>query len=410
MTNELPEENKILDIEDTGVQLSDDQSATLEKIVEWWKEAKQHTTNHPHLTLGGFAGTGKTTLMGELRKAIDAKEVRFCAFTGKATITLRKKLYATDVMKPTDICSTIHKFMYLPIINEKTGEIVEWRKLPQSHPDLIIIDESSMVNREIFNDIMSLGIPTLFVGDHGQLPPVSKSDSFNLMENPEIKLEKIHRQAQDSPIIKLSMMAREMKHIPVGMLSEEVGKINSFATHVDLLTKESFNKGELYILTDMNKRRVALNRSIIQRFNLSLKDRIPQEGSRLICLKNNMKMNPPIFNGMHCTLESVGTSDNWGNFEANLSNDEGEKIRIKKMSTHFFLNETGKAPDGVDWRTIGEQFDFGYAMTVHKAQGSEADAVFIFGQGFGKPEERAKWLYTAITRAKKKLFICGDKI
>jgi exodeoxyribonuclease-5 len=123
-----------------------------------------------------------------------------------------------------------------------------------------------------------------------------------------------------------------------------------------------------------------------------------------------MKMNPPIFNGMHCTLESVGRTDNWGNFEANLSNDEGEKIRIKKMSTHFFLNETGKAPEGVDWRTIGEQFDFGYAMTVHKAQGSEAGTVFIFGQGFGKPDERAKWLYTAITRAKKRLFICGDRI
>jgi exodeoxyribonuclease-5 len=74
----------------------------------------------------------------------------------------------------------------------------------------------------------------------------------------------------------------------------------------------------------------------------------------------------------------------------------------------MFNNEKGVLPDGVRYREAGDLFDFGYALTVHKAQGSEFDRVFIFGTGFG--EWRNQWLYTAITRAKKELYICCDKI
>lgn len=402
---------EIQDPENTGIVLSDDQVFALDAIVAWWKN--RNLPGNQYITMGGFAGTGKTTIMSELRKAIDAKHVNFMAFTGKATLNMRKKLYASNVMKSQDECTTIHKFMYSPIIDEKTGQIKEWRKSPKRTPDLIIIDEASMVNREIWNDLVSLGVPILAVGDHGQLPPVQKGDSFNLMENPQIRLEKIHRQAEDSPIIRFSMMAREGKFIPFHEVrsGENVAtKIPSFSKYIDLLEQSKFNDGELYVLTDLNRRRVRLNESILQRFNIKPKDGYPTKGARLICLKNNMKNNPPLFNGMHSTLVGIGNKDNWGNFEARMTDDEGNDFWLKKVSTHFFMNETGKAPEGIDWRTIGEQFDYGYCMTVHKAQGSEADRVFIFGTGFGEQSDRARWLYTAITRARKELYICGDKI
>lgn len=404
------------DVENTGIILSEDQQKALDFIVGWWKENREHKSDNSvpiTITLGGFAGTGKTTIMSELRKAIDAKNVNFMAFTGKATLNMRKKLYNSEVMKSGDECTTIHKFLYSPIVDEKTGEIKEWRKLPKRTPDLIIIDEASMVNRDIWNDLASLNVPILAVGDHGQLPPVQKGDVFNLMENPMIKLEKIHRQAEESPIIRMSMMAREMKFIPFQKNTNEFGtacKVNSFSEYVDLLEQSMFNEGELYVLTDLNRRRVRLNQSILERFNLRPKDGYPSPGSRLICLKNNMKRNPPIFNGMHCTLKRIGRMDNWGNFSAEVSDDEGYSFWIDKMSTMFFMNETGKMPEGVNWKTVGEQFDYGYAMTVHKAQGSEADRVFIFGTGFGEVSDRARWLYTAITRAKKEVYLCGDKI
>src|SRR5574342_964575 len=204
---------QIQDPENTGITLSEDQDRALNKIVDWWKYSKVRIKDDSEniklaesfITLGGFAGTGKTTIMSELRKAIDAKYVNFMALTGKATLNMRKKLYASNVMKSQDECTTIHKFMYSPIIDEKTGQIKEWRKSPKRTPDLIIIDEASMVNREIWNDLVSIGVPILAIGDHGQLPPIQKGDPFNLMENPQIRLEKIHRQAEDSPIIRFSM-------------------------------------------------------------------------------------------------------------------------------------------------------------------------------------------------------------
>jgi exodeoxyribonuclease-5 len=393
----------------SGIILSEDQERALDNIMKWWK-ARQRGEGPKFMTLGGYAGTGKTTIMAEIRKAINAREVNFMALTGKASLNMSRKL-SKGILKGGDQISTIHKFLYQPVIDEKTGQVKEWKRSPTRKPNLIIVDEASMLGREIWEDLLSLGVPILAVGDHGQLPPVSKGDPFNLMASPMVRLEKIHRQAEDSPIVRMSMMAREGKPIPLGMLSNTVGKTKSFAEFQNLLEEDEFKAGELYVLTDLNRRRVKLNEAILIRFGiLPGPGSTPKPGSRLICLKNNTKTNPPIFNGMHTTLLKVHKEDSYNNFSATLLSDEGDEFYLPKISKLFFLNESGKAPEDVSWKTIGEQFDYGYAMTVHKAQGSEADRVFVFGTGFGTPEDRARWLYTAITRARKELYICGDVI
>ncbi len=76
-----------------------------------------------------------------------------------------------------------------------------------------------MVSEDIFRDLTSYGIDILAVGDHGQLPPIE--GKFSLMSDPILRLEKIHRQAADNPIINLSMQIRENGKIPKGYVNNE---------------------------------------------------------------------------------------------------------------------------------------------------------------------------------------------
>jgi exodeoxyribonuclease-5 len=82
-----------------------------------------------------------------------------------------------------------------------------------------------MINGDVWRDLSDLGIPILAVGDHGQLPPIE--GSFNLMADPELRLEEIFRQEEDSPIIELSTKARETGNIPVGRYSDNVRKLDN---------------------------------------------------------------------------------------------------------------------------------------------------------------------------------------
>jgi len=128
--------------------------------------------------------------------------------------------------------------------------------------------------------------------------------------------------------------------------------------------------------------------------------------SRLVCLRNNFRIPIPIYNGALGILNDIKDYDEH-RYSAGIKLDDGGMYN-GLISKHTFLSEKAKVPDEVDCRRQGDLFDYGYALTVHKAQGSEFDRVFIFGSGWG--EFKNQWLYTAITRAKKELYICMDKI
>ncbi|HEC65597.1 MAG TPA: hypothetical protein ENI23_09895 [bacterium] len=385
-------------------QLSADQKQALDNLLDWKKEAKT-----PFITLGGYAGTGKTTLTSILRKSLhkDKKKLKvaFCSYTGKATRVLKEQLIKSKSVYSQDSISTIHALIYSPIVNNKEV-ITGWKLNDTLDYDLIIIDESSMIDESIWADLLSFNIPIIAVGDHGQLPPIS--GNFNLMEKPILKLEEIHRQAKDNPIIKLSTLARKSGEIPVGVFADGVAKISRQNSESGEKVEEllrSYNNDTL-ILCGYNTTRNKLNTFI--RGAREFESPNPQTGDRVICLKNNHIKN--IHNGMVGTIKQIEEeNDTW--YQASIKMD-GEKdtfsglIAIEQFGNKKSMNFTEKRGKF----TKGDLFDFGYALTVHKAQGSESNRVVLFEERFPKMDDEMwrRWLYTGVTRAKEELFVIGQ--
>ncbi len=391
------------------LSFSPDQTRTLERLRAWALKPKGRS-----ITLGGYAGTGKTTVIASLRaelaKTRPELRVAFCSYTGKASQVLRQTLVASESLLSQDTCGTIHALLYSPLIDDDGG-ITGWIRSKQIEADLIILDEASMVTDMIWHDLLSTNVPIIAGGDHGQLPPVE--GSFNLMNKPELLLETIHRQAEGNPIIRLAEEARRTGRIPVGDFSPSVRKF-SHATHdasdindlVDHLLSNLHD--DMLLLCGYNKTRVALNRSV--REKLGRESEEPEGGDRVVCLKNTYK-NPsgPIYNGMVGRIESIEPEgEHW--YAAAIDFAEDGRRLDGFISRHQFNRpETVmKVPD-LEQKKIGERFDYGYALTVHKSQGSQAKTVLLFEERFPKSDDEAwrRWLYTAVTRARENLYIVG---
>jgi exodeoxyribonuclease-5 len=384
-------------------RLSPDQALALSAILKWFKSDK---TKQPFITLGGFAGTGKTTLIAVIRRELlkldPTLKVGFASYTGKAARVLRTKLEEQSVRYPQDTVGTIHSLIYSPVINEKE-EIIGWKTKEKIDRHLIIIDEASMVDGTIWQHLLSYNVPLIVVGDHGQLPPIR--GSFNLVENPKLRLEQIHRQAALNPIIGLSIQAREHGLVRTGVYSPQVIKYNLGEAETgdamqELLAQYDY---ETLVLCGYNTTRIRLNGHIRQL--LGFESPLPQSGDRVICLRNNHAKN--LFNGMLGTINSlVPKNEEWYDAEIILDNELTPfrgLISVKQFNAPSALNFTrvrGKVMGG-------DLFDFGYALTVHKAQGSQARRVLLFEERFKKmsEDEWRRWLYTAITRAESELYI-----
>ena len=159
-------------------KFTNQQAAALSAIGAWLKAYNKGGPQY--ITLGGYAGTGKTTLIAALRKVLTANmpatKVGFAAFTGKAALVLKRKLVEDKILRPGDSISTLHSLMYYSETGK--GDVLKWRKRDLLKVDMIIVDEASMVSEDIWNDLLSFGKPVLAVGDHGQLPPIG--NNFNL--------------------------------------------------------------------------------------------------------------------------------------------------------------------------------------------------------------------------------------
>jgi len=386
------------------LKLSADQTKIVGKILTWFKTPG----DHQFITLGGYAGTGKTTLVSFLRKELNRKnknlKVAFCSYTGKATQVIKTKLKESEAEFEQDSVSTIHSLIYSPVVNNH-DVIIGWTLKSQLPADLIIIDEASMVDRKIWQDLLSFHTPIIAVGDHGQLPPIK--EGFNLMEKPMLKLEKIHRQARENPIIQLSIIAREQGKIPEGNFGKNILKILRNSPEAEETVKDlllDYDRDAL-VLCGYNSTRVKINKFIRQ--NQGFESEEPEVGDRVICLRNNHIAG--IYNGMLGTINSIFPKNpDW--YLANISMDNKKEaydglIYRKQFGRKDSLNFTEERQAVKK----GDLFDFGYALTVHKAQGSEAKRVILFEERFGRMDDITwkKWLYTAITRAQEELFIIG---
>lgn len=323
-------------------------------------------------TLGGYAGTGKSTLISFMLNRL--KHTAVCAFTGKAANVLRRK--GVDA-------STIHSLIYEPYYE---GGVIKFELRTNLPFDRIIVDEASMVSLDLYTDLMSFKIPILFVGDHGQLEPVGSD--FNLMKDPDVKLEKIHRNAGD--IAKFAEWLRFDR--PAKGFRGGDGKILMFDRN--FVRTPAFIKMACesdQVICAYNKTRCDVNarvRAAMGRTGMLV------EGEKVMCLRNNKLLG--IFNGMQGTVLAhykKGRHD-FIDFESN-----GEIFPEIRIMPEVFGQE--KSPDKVEKGF--NPFDYAYCITAHKSQGDEFNNVMVIEQKCPNWEHK-RWAYTSASRAKEKIY------
>src|SRR5665213_1712138 len=360
------------------------QDAALKAVAAWLKAKPGQGATPQAFRLFGYAGTGKTTLARHLAQEVDGK-VLYAAFTGKAALVMRSK--------GCERASTIHSLIYK---TRESGEEVPsfdlWDEAPASKAALIVIDECSMVDAELGRDLMTFGVPLLVLGDPAQLPPIQGGGFFTEAE-PDAMLTEVHRQAKDNPIVRLSMDIRAGDYLEPGRYGE-----SEVVRKADLDPERVINADQ--VLVGRNNTRRAYNMRMRER--RGFKETMPEAGDKLVCLRNNRKKG--LFNGGLWSVKERGGRKS-GIMTMRLLPDDETATRGVKVSVRPECFTGGI--EQIDWqrRKPYDEFDYGYVLTVHKAQGSQWDDVVLFDESFAFSESRERWLYTGITRAAKRLTI-----
>lgn len=422
-----------------------------EKIKSWFKDSLSQI-----FVLAGYAGTGKTYLINYIINNIlrlKPEQVAFVTPTGKAASVLIQR--GRDAL-------TIHKLMYNPIETEYTTKVDEKiikskkikfvKKSSIGNYKLIVIDEISMVEEKVLEDLLSYGIKILCSGDRQQLPAIGKSNT--LLEKPDAELTEIVRQSSENSIVKV---ATEIRH-------EILPHFGSYGTDVLILNGSALSENQYkklflgcdQILCGKNVTRRKINSLVRQYKGIDIdKFKTPQNGEKIICNVNNWdiylddegKYN--LVNGTiayasnyknassKCHLATIDINPDFlpnttykdllidsgifyndeftydmhqraykledGSYVLKeiLKREKNEKIDDYMARIHeSFKNKT----NAVDEMQV-EQIDFAYAISVHKSQGSEWNKVVVIDEGHAFGENYYRWLYTAATRAKQKLVI-----
>jgi ATP-dependent exoDNAse (exonuclease V) alpha subunit len=364
----------------TMTQFSPQQDQALKAVAAWLKRPKEQI-----FRLFGFAGTGKTTLAKEIAESV-AGDVMFGAFTGKAASVMRAR--------GCEGAATIHSMIYRSrgTDEEDAPRFVLNRQSDVKKAKLIIIDECSMVDEALGRDLLSFGAKVLVLGDPAQLPPVQGGGFFTDQE-PDVMLTEVHRQAADNPIVHLSMLVRNGEPLPRGDFG--AAKV---IRRADLGQKVAAQADQ--ILVGRNQTRREVNSKI--RALRGHDGTAPVAGEKIVCLKNNKDKG--LLNGGTWLVKERSISAK-GVVTMRVLSDDAPQDGLVKVSVlpEFFLGTEESLP--YSKRRDFDEFDYGYALTVHKAQGSQWDEVLLFDESFAFREHRERWLYTGITRAAERLTI-----
>ena len=260
---------------------SPQQEEDLKLVSIWYKRYRANPKKESQVFyLAGYAGVGKTTLAIGFAEYIDGPVV-FGAYTGKAALVMHKKGCIG--------AKTIHSLIYRTRINPKTGEMSFDLNRETSEligASLVIIDECSMINKEIARDLLSFRVPILVLGDPGQLPPPEGAGAFTNAV-PDFMLTEIHRQAKDNPIIALATKVRQKEPLSLGTYGES--RIVDNPSIDEIL---SFDQ----ILVGRNETKDHLNQAL--RKEKGFISVLPEKGDKIICVKNNHKNGE--INGVPC--------------------------------------------------------------------------------------------------------------
>lgn len=409
-------------------------------IKDWFEN---RTGNQQVAKVFGFAGAGKSTLVkhviGELGLA-DGSDVLYAAFTGKAALVMTRKgtpastihslIYRVSEATPAEIERIKEEIAelkaMLPAMGTAERLFAESRlkslelRLADIHKPrfvlneqsalrdakLLVLDEVSMVGDEMARDLLAFGKPVLVLGDPGQLPPVKGEGAFT-RDAPDVMLTEIHRQAGESAILRLATWAREGKPIPYGEHDKFVWKMR----RTDVTPEQMLKGGQ--VICGKNATRLQLN--LAMKRAAGFDGTYPGgQGEKIICLRNRNDLG--LVNGMFLDLGDIEDDDELS-FTATITTEDGDKIgggngnreRFRIYKGHFDEHVTPdperERRDHWKKKTLIEAV-WGWAITAHKSQGSQYETAIVYDDGLGRTaEDRARWLYTAITRAEWGLVI-----
>jgi ATP-dependent exoDNAse (exonuclease V) alpha subunit len=362
-----------------GREWSREQAEAIDKVGRWLKAGEPQV-----FRLFGYAGVGKTTLARHVAEGAHG-ETAFAAFTGKAAMVMRANGCAG--------ATTIHALIYRASEGAEGAPTFTLNEDgPASRVGLIVIDECSMVDAELARDLLSFGKPILVLGDPFQLPPV-KGGGYFTEAAPDVMLTAIHRQAADNPIIRLSQIVRSGGELPDGVYGETRVVRRGAIDAAEVLAADQ-------VLVGVNRTRRAYNQRM--RDLNGFAEPLPVAGDRLVCLRNDRTKG--LINGGLWRVEALGGMQKDFVRMTVRSADEGSAKAVKvAVLKHFFEGTEGEL--AYPLRRESDEFDYGYALTVHKAQGSQWDDVMLFDESFAFREHRARWLYTGLTRAAKRLTV-----
>ena len=306
---------------------------------------------------------------------------------------------------------TIHKLIYDAFKNRYTGRFF-FRLKPEldEDVDVIIVDEVSMVSQELLRDLLTFGIPLICLGDPGQLPAVGGNRN-TLLDNPDVFLDEIHRQAKENSIIRLSMDIRNGNALDIA----------SDDPYIKIIKRDELSTGMMtwadQIICGKNATRHELNK--IMRKNLGFTQILPQDGDKLVCLRNYWEcLNAddfPLINGTIGIANRVSANyaeaNHGGVFPAKCIVDFTPDYNDNSFDglttdSNIFQGNAPFATANPRSKMVFYEFDYGYAISCHKSQGSSFNNVLLFEEYLkGSQDDHKKWLYTGVTRAKEKLVL-----
>lgn len=394
------------------MKLTEKQSQGLELALQRYRNGERYTV------ISGYAGTGKSTLVRFIIEALKGEGIKdsdvvYTSFTGKATQVLAKKGNKNTL--------TLHKLLF----KSRPMPDGTYIRMPVDSIDykIIVIDEISMAPMSLLQQLNKYpGLYILCLGDPFQLPPIYKNEDNHLLDNPHIFLDEIMRQAAESEIIQLTMKIRNGEP-----LQEFKGK------EVQILHKKDLMTGMLswadQILVATNQTKDNINQTMRKMLGRS---ESPEDGDKVICCRNYWdtisENDNALINGTIGVLKDVRPVTKWipkfltANNRAIKMNlisaeiiDGDENFSRLDLDKNLILNNEKTLPSQVEYRINSNfkwkhllpfEFEYGYAITTHRAQGSEWDNVLVIEEKFPfSKEEHARWLYTACTRASSKLVL-----
>lgn len=397
------------------------QDAALHAVDDWLKNGTQQV-----FRLFGYAGTGKTTMARHFAEGVEG-DVLFGAFTGKAAHVLRQKgcpattihqmIYHTHEKGAAAIRQMEQDLLELrhelqsegsdparhPKVIELEKKLAESRQeaarpffiLNQDSPvrdaDLVVIDECSMVDDIMGQDLLSFGTKVLVLGDPAQLPPVGGAGFFTEKVKPDVMLEEIHRQARDNPIIDMATTVRRGDWLDYGTYGA-----NRVIRKQELTADIAMSASQ--ILVGKNKTRFTYNKRLRELHGRATL--YPEPGDRLVCLRNDHELG--LLNGAIWNVAAFMEDDELRGSLTVTPEDGGSELSVS-AHLHHFLGRGDELP----WfeKKEAQEFDYGYALTCHKAQGSQWPHVLVVDESSVFREDAKRWLYTAITRASETLIV-----